>query len=69
MTPQNVDQISKLALKNGLTRLDAPQLGACRRMIRDELENMSRYSPHVDQAEAYYQRIGWLQKLLRVIGD
>lgn len=69
MTPRSVDQIGKWAHSNGLTRLDAPQLGACRRMVRDEIEHMSQYYPHADQADAYYARLGWLNKLLRLIGD
>ncbi len=69
MTPQSVDQIGKLALTNGLSRLDAPQLGACRRMVKDEIERMAGFCPHADQADAYYARLGWLNKLLRMIGD
>ena len=69
MTPRNVADISKMFFSKSLNRLDAPQLAACRRMVREEIERMETYQPHADQAEGYYARRGWLLKILQLIGE
>lgn len=68
MTPTTVAQVEELLQKRLLWKLGAAGQAACRRIIRDAIDDLPNRYPHPSQVMAYRMHKGKLERTLERLG-
>lgn len=68
MTPTNLAQVEDLLQKKLLWKLGAAGQAACRRIVRDAIDDLPNRFPYPSQVMAYRMQKGKLERLLERLG-